>query len=201
LAHSSSASQTLSRRYATALIGLATEQGQLDKMEADILALQNMIETSKDLSQALSNKGLNQSKQLSLMADIAAKAQFHPMTQKFLGVICQNRRLDQLPSILKSVRHMLSQQRGEVQAKIVSAQALSPEQEKSLQESLRKSMGFQVHLDMRVDPTLLGGMVITIGSKMIDDSVRTKLERLKSVLQTQANQNIQPQNTKLDEVG
>lgn len=192
MAKSSSAAHVIANRYATALIETAESAKALDSVEKDMTELSAMLDGSADLKSLISSPLFNRDQQLSSLTALGQQAGFNKLTVNFLGVLSQNRRLADLGAILKGFRQELSKRRGEVQAKVVSAFPLTFEQERMLQDSLKKSLGFNVQLEKSVDRSLLGGMVVTVGSRMIDDSVKGKLDRLKQVMQsqTQSNQNV-----------
>ena len=112
-------------------------------------------------------------------------------------MLAQNRRLNALPQVINAMKAEMRNRRGEVEAKVVSAFALTPAQTNALQKDLSKAMGTNVTLSVEVDKELLGGMAVTVGSQMIDDSVRSKLDRLKRAMSSGSNQN----QVKLEEVG
>lgn len=179
-------------RYATALIETAEQAKALDSIEKDMNALAGMLNGSDDLRHLISTPVFSREAQQAALAALGEASGFDRLTQNFLGVLSQNRRLYALNAIIKAFQGELSRRRGEIKASVRTAFPLTPEQERTLQDSLKKSLGFNVHLDLSVDRDLLGGMIVTIGSRMIDDSVRSKLERLKQAMQSQsqANQNI-----------
>lgn len=187
---SSSAAHVIANRYATALIETAETAKALDSVEKDMSQLAAMLEQSDDLNALISSPLFNRDQQQNALSALGQKSGFNQLSINFLGVLAQNRRLYTLGAILKAFRNELSKRRGEVRAQVASAFPLTPEQERMLQDSLKKSLGFNVQLDLSVDRSLLGGMVVTVGSRMIDDSVKGKLERLKHIMQTQSNQNV-----------
>ncbi len=190
-----SAASKIAERYATALIETGEQSKAIDSIEKDFSELSNMIDQSSDLATLINSPLYSSTEQGSALWDLAQKAGFNKLTANFLGVLVQNRRLDILKDVIAAFGRELARRRGQVNAKVVSAVKLTAEQERALQDSLKKSLGFNVTLDMSVDPALLGGMIVTVGSKMIDDSVRRKLERLKLKMQSSN------QNTNLKEVG
>lgn len=169
-------------RYAAALIDMAEQAGVVEKIENDFKALEGMMASSADLRNLVCNPLFNRSQQGGAVQAIAAKAGFHDLSARFLGVLVQNRRLGVLADVIRAFNAELARRRGGVAASIESAYVLSEAQTKALQKSLSDAMGSQVALDVTVNKDLLGGMVITVGSRMIDDSVRGKLERLKRTL-------------------
>ena len=121
---------------------------------------------------------------------LAKKAKFKEITQSFLGVIAANGRLNVLPGIINAVNAQLEKRRGELTVDVQVAQDMSDKQKKALQDALSKAIGKDVAINARVEPDILGGIIVTVGSHMIDDSVRRKLERLKVSMGSGANENI-----------
>lgn len=182
-------SYILTSRYAGALIDLAQETGKLDAVAKDLDSLSAMITNSPELSYLVTSAGMSQKSQIAGLTGIAEKAGFSPLTKNFLNVLIQNRRLSALPGIIASFQEETARRRGEVTVQVETAQDLTPAQLKSLQDALAKGMGRDVSIRAKVEPSILGGMIVTVGSRMIDDSVRRKLERLKAAMGRQANQN------------
>ncbi len=166
---------------------MATDGNAVDKVEKDLLELQAMIENSADLRKLLNNPLINRSQQQKAILALADKAGFNKLTTQFLGVLAHNRRLLALADVIAAFRDALAKSRGESLAKVQTAFALTPAQTKSLQEQLSKVMGSNVTLEVSVDKDLLGGMIVTVGSKQIDDSVKRKLERLRRAMNANDN--------------
>lgn len=196
MAKSFSDTHIIATRYARALMAEAADSGIVDSIEKDMKDLGAMIAASGDLRRLISAPAFSRSQLLSAMDAIAAKAQFQNLTARFLGVLAGGRRLSYLPQIIAEFSALASARRGETTAQVVSAFPLTSAQEDMLRSSLEKTLSRKVSLQTRVDPALLGGLTVTVGSRMIDDSLKGKLDRLKQVLQTQSNQNV-----KLKEVG
>jgi F-type H+-transporting ATPase subunit delta len=161
---------------------MATDAQAVDKVEKDLLELQRMIESSADLQKVLNHPLINRAQQQKAVLALADKAGFQKITTQFLGVLADNRRLPALSGVIAAFQQALAKSRGEVQAKVETAFALTEAQTKFLQEQLSKAMGSTVTLNVTVNKSLLGGMVITVGSKQIDDSVKRKLERLRRAM-------------------
>lgn len=195
MAQSSSAAHQIASRYAAALIDTAQAAKALDSVEKDLSELSAMLEASVDLQKMVSSPAFAAEKQADAVTEIAKASSFHKLTTNFLQVLANNRRLPALKIILAAFREEVSKRRGEVKAKVRTAFPLTSEQEKELQAQLKKSLGSDVVLDLGVDKSLLGGMVVTVGSKQLDDSVKSKLNALKKALTS--NQNVQ----NLKEVG
>ncbi len=174
------------------------EEGKLvDKVETDLQELAKMIEGSPELGKLIANPLISRGQQREGIMALANKVKFQKLTGNFLGVVADNRRLDMLPHMIEAFQKELRKRRGEVEAKVETAYVLTPAQTDALQKQLSKAMGTNVTLNVEVNKELLGGMVVTVGSRMIDDSVRRKLERLQRTMSAGSNEN----QTKLKEVG
>jgi len=168
----------LAERYAAALFDLADERKALDAVAGDLQGLRAMLRDSADLRRVIRSPVLSRDEQGKGIAALADKAQISPLTRNFLGLLAQNRRLFALPDMIESFLHRLAERRGEVTAHVVSAQDLSPQQRDAVNEQLRKAVGRKVAVDIEVDPSLLGGLVVKVGSRMVDASLKSKLHRL-----------------------
>lgn len=169
----------LAGRYASALFDLAEADNQLESVTGDIDSLAAMISESHDLRHLLFSPVVSRDSQRKAMAALVDKAGFNPLTQNFIGVVVDNRRLFVLPNIVTAFKEILSLYRGEATAEVVSASALSEKQLTDLGDSLKKAIGTKVTIDASVEPELLGGLVVKVGSRMVDSSLRTKLQQLR----------------------
>jgi F-type H+-transporting ATPase subunit delta len=150
-------------RYASALFELAHEQNRLDEVDRDLGKFQSLLDASSDLKRLVNSPA-------------------GATTGNFLSVVARNRRLFAAEDMIKSFRGLLARHRGEVAAEVKSAIALNEQQLAALKAKLKSTFGKDVRLDTKVDPSLLGGLVVKIGSRMFDSSLRTKLSNLKVVL-------------------
>jgi F-type H+-transporting ATPase subunit delta len=169
-------------RYADALFDLALEAGALATVEADLKALSAMIAASPDFSAFLRSPVYGADEKARAAAALGERAGLSALTRNFLGVIAQNRRLFALDSIVVAFAQRCAAHRGEVSAEAVAAAPLNADQTKRLRGEIERVVGKAVNLHVKVDPELLGGMVVKVGSTMIDSSLKTKLTRLKSVM-------------------
>lgn len=183
-------SSAVSSRYAIALIELAQEAKNIEKVEKDLQDMAAMLAQSPDLSRVVKAPSFNPAQQQAAMSAVAEKAGFQDLTRNFLGVLVQNRRLYALEAIIEGVYAELAKRRGEITVEVTAAQDLSDKQVKALQQAIAKGVGRDVSLKAHVEPGILGGLVVTVGSQMIDNSVRRKLERLKLAMSRQSNQNL-----------
>jgi F-type H+-transporting ATPase subunit delta len=168
----------LAERYALALFDLADERKALDAVASDLRILRGLLRDSVDLTRLIRSPVLSRAEQGKALAAVAQAADLSALTRNFLGLLAQNRRLFALPSIIDSYLARLAERRGEVTARVVVAQALSAEQRAAVDEQLRKAVGRKVAVDVEVDPSLLGGVIVKLGSRMIDASLKSKLYRL-----------------------
>jgi F-type H+-transporting ATPase subunit delta len=168
----------LATRYAAALFDLADSKKALDAVAGDLTALQKMIAESADLQRMMNSPILDRAEQSKAMSAIVKAAGFNDLTQKFAGLIAQNRRLFVMPAIIKAFLKLLAERRGEMTAEVTAARALTSDQQAAVAEAIRKAVGSKVSIDLKVDPELLGGLVVRVGSRMIDSSLKTKLQKL-----------------------
>lgn len=169
-------------RYAVALFGLAQDEGALEVVEADMETLDAAIAGSDDLRGFLRSPVYGRDDQTNAITALAKKARLNTLTSNFLALVAQNRRLFALEDMIKAFAALAAQHRGEVFAEAVSAATLNGDQTKALRHEIEAMVGKAVKLETRVDPELLGGLVVKIGSQMIDASLKTKLNRLKTVM-------------------
>ena len=169
----------IAERYALALFELANDQGSLDQVSTDLSGLQNAINECADLRRAITGLNLHRDTQARAIMAVAQAAGFSQLTINFLGLLGQSRRLDALPAIIVSFHERLARHRGEVTAKVGSAQPLSAAQMDDLTAALKTAFGGKVAINVTVDPSLLGGLVVKVGSRMVDSSVKAKLQNLK----------------------
>ena len=168
-------------RYASALFELATEQRAVAEVEGRLVAFQALYDESADLRRLVSSPVFSADDQLKAISAILEKAGIGGLAGNFLRLLARNRRLFALPDTIKSFRALAARARGEVQAEVTSAFALSDAQVTALKDTLRATVGGkEIQLVTRVDPSLLGGLVVKMGSRMVDSSIRTKLASLKT---------------------
>ena len=165
-------------RYATALFELARDASQLPTVESDLNALKSMLDTSEDLRLLVRNPVFSNDDQLKALQAIMKKAEFSELSQKFVGVVIGNRRLFALSDIIIAFRGLMSQHRGEVQASVTSAKALESHQIEDLKAALKSAVGRDVQMTAEVDADLLGGLIVKVGSRMIDTSLATKINNI-----------------------
>ncbi|MGE0212312.1 MAG: F0F1 ATP synthase subunit delta [Parvibaculaceae bacterium] len=166
-------------RYATALFELAQEAGQTEKIGADLDGFAKLLDESKDLSRLVRSPVFSAEEQGAALDAILAKAGAQKLTVNFLRLIARNRRLFAVRDMIGAFRALVAESRGEIAAEVVSAEELSSAQVERLKAELKASVGSDVQLSRKVDPSILGGLIVRVGSRMIDSSLRTKLTNLK----------------------
>ncbi|WP_183953442.1 F0F1 ATP synthase subunit delta [Sphingobium fontiphilum] len=169
---------SLGGRYAVALFDLAREGNVLDTVAQSLAALKGAIAESTDFKGLINSPVLSRDASGKAIAAVAAAMNIDPLTVRFLGVLAENRRLSQLPAIVGAYETLLSNHKGEALAEVTSAHPLSSDQISALSASLKARVGREVAVNARVDPAILGGLVVKIGSQMIDSSIRTRLNSL-----------------------
>jgi F-type H+-transporting ATPase subunit delta len=172
----------VAERYASSLFELALEEGAVDQVSADIGRFQAMLDESEDLRRFVASPVFSSEDQLKAIEALAAKAGIGGYFGNFLKVVAAHRRLFALPGMIRAFRSIAAAHRGEVTAEVVSAHALSAEQENELKAALKGVTGKEVNVAVTVDPSILGGLVVKVGSRQIDTSLRTKLSTLKLAL-------------------
>lgn len=169
-------------RYASALFELASESKQVGEIEAELGKFESLLDMSEDLRRMVRSPVFSAEEQTRAIAAVLDKAGIGGLTANFFKLIASNRRLFAVGDMIKAFRALSAKARGEVTAEVTSAIALNDAQIATLKETLKASVGKDVLLATRVDPSLLGGLVVKIGSRMIDSSLRTKLTSLESML-------------------
>ncbi|MBX7457831.1 F0F1 ATP synthase subunit delta [Qipengyuania sp. 1NDH17] len=173
---------SLAGRYASALFDLASEAGTVTAVESDMDKLEAGLAESPELKMLTTNPRVTRSQAEKALWGVSAIMGLSELTQNFLGTLAQNRRLGQLSGIIRAFRAIAAAQRGEVAAEVTSAHALTDAQLADLKAKLTAREGRTVKLSTKVDPDLLGGLVVTIGSKRIDGSIRTRLNSLSQAM-------------------
>lgn len=166
-------------RYASALFELAKEQNAIAQVEGDLDRFQAMLDESTDLKRLVESPVFKADEQSRALTAVLDQAGVSGLAGNFLRLIANNRRLFAVPQMIAVFRELASRDRGEVPAEVATAEPLTDAQVEALKERLRISIGKEVKLTTKVDPELLGGMVLKVGSRMIDSSLRTKLTTLK----------------------
>ncbi len=182
MAQSASISSSVAERYAAALFELSVSEGKLDDIERDLDRFDGLLRGSDDLMRLVRSPVFSTKEQSRAVGAVLDKAKITGMVGNFVRVVAANRRLFVMPRMLAAFREKLAQHRGEVTAEVTVAHALTAVQQKQLQSALKDVVGKDVSIAETVDPTILGGLIVKIGSRQIDTSIRTKLSSLKLAL-------------------
>lgn len=175
-----SISSGIAQRYATAIFELAREASALAALESDIDALDAALADSAELRAMLSSPVYSREDMGKAITALAEKMALSPTTRGALGMMAQNRRLFAVPALTATLRRMIAEEKGEVTAEVISATVLTKAQADQLADSLKARIGKIVKLNVAVDESLIGGLIVKVGSKMIDTSIRSKLAALQN---------------------
>ena len=169
-------------RYASALFELALEAGNLKETAKDINAFGKLLRENEDLQRLVSSPVITADQQHGAISAILDKAAIKGLVANSLMLITKNRRLSGLRDIIKAFNALHARHKGEVEADVTSAAELSDDQMKTLKSTLKAAVGQDVELRTNVDPSLIGGLMVKVGSRMIDSSLKTKLNNLKTTM-------------------
>ena len=167
-------------RYAEALFELGKEQNSLETLESDLSGLGGLITGSDDFQNLLKSPVYGAEEKAAAVNALAEKAGLSELARNFVALIGKNNRLFALDGVIAGFRKALADHRGEVSAEATSAAPLNDDQQRRLRGEIEGIVGKAVNLNLKTDPELLGGLVVKVGSTMIDSSLRTKLNRLKT---------------------
>jgi F-type H+-transporting ATPase subunit delta len=179
LAEQNSVLTQIARPYAAALFDLSQSEGSVDAVESGLVEIQKLSAESDDFRRFLRSPVISADAKSSAAEAILSKAKLNPTVTNFVKVVARNGRLFALPAIIKSFQALAAEGRGEVTADVTSAAPLTAAQLKSLAETLKQKIGKTVTLTEHVDPSLIGGLMVKVGSQMIDSSLKTKLAAMK----------------------
>ena len=178
-----SSGDLISERYASALYDLAAEKKIVDPVLEDLTFLQKCILESKDLKLLVKSPLITSSDKLNIFEKVLSKQKADNLTNTFLKVISRNKRFAKLSSIIFQFMNINSQKRGDVLADVTSSDELSDNQKNVIKDQLKSILGEKLFLNFNVDKKILGGLIVKIGSKMIDSSLLTKINKLKVVIE------------------
>ena len=170
----------LARRYTTAVFDLAKSQNKLDRVEKDLEALKSMLTSEPRLQKVISARTLNGEAQVEFVKEMGKG--FDPLTINFLLIVARNSRLQYLGDIIDAFQHQISEEKGELKAEIITAQKLEDKQVAGIVKDLSAKTGKKVIVDQIVKPEIIGGLIVKIGPKMYDYSVKSRLFKLKTKL-------------------
>ena len=169
---------SLAGRYASALFDLAREQRQIESVGKSLDALDQALLDSRDFDEVVTSPLVSREAAGKAFAAIAPQLKLDPVTTNFIGVLARNGRKNELRNVIRAFRRLAAEHRGETTAEVVTARPLNDDQLARLRQQLRTRAGRDVAIDAAVDPSILGGIVVKLGSQQIDASIRTKLNRL-----------------------
>ncbi len=182
MSETASISTGIAARYATAIFDLAKEENSLSALENDVDALETALAGSDDLRDLINSPIYSRDAQGKAIVAVAEKMDLSRNMRNVLGLMASKRRLFVLPHALRSLRDKIAEEKGEVTAEVVSAKNLTKAQEDKLAKTLKDSVGKDVKIKLAVDESLIGGLVVKVGSKMIDTSIRSKLANLQNAM-------------------
>jgi F-type H+-transporting ATPase subunit delta len=182
VAKSGSSVSAVAGRYARSLFDLAADANAVGDVDRDLSSFEQLLAGSDDLSRLIRSPVFSAEEQSKAIAAVLDKIGISGLAGNFLRVVAKNRRLFAVPAIIAAFRRIAAEARGEAAADVTSAHALTPEQEDELRATLKGVAGKDVTISVKVDPTLLGGMIVKMGSRQIDTSLKTKLASLKLAL-------------------
>lgn len=169
-------------RYAQALFDLAKDEKKIAAVESDLQSIKRMAADSADLRTLLSSPGFSAEQKAAGLNALAAKAKFNPLTIKFIGFLTAQRRGNALLSVITGFEALAAKERGAVSAEVTTAVPMSAAQEKGVAAALRQALGKTPEISTRVDPSLLGGIKVRVGSRLFDASLKSRLDSLKFAL-------------------
>ena len=169
---------SLAGRYASALFELARDERQIESVSKSLDTLKDALDESPDFKALTTSPLVNREEASKAVAAASGPLGLDPLTRKFVGVLAKNGRLSQLGAVIRTFARLASEHRGETTAEVTSAFPLRDDQVEALRSRLEASAGTDVAIDTKVDPSILGGIVVRLGSRMIDASIKTKLNNL-----------------------
>ncbi len=165
-------------RYASALFDLASEDNSVAKTGDALAAFGAMIDASEELKRLISSPVFSAEDQISTIESLAAKAKINGSALNFLKLMAKNRRLSVVPAAISAYQTLVARSKGEVTAEVTSAETLSAKQIADIRAALKATVGSDVALQTKIDPSILGGLIVKVGSRMMDNSLKTKLQNL-----------------------
>ena len=172
----------VSGRYATALFELARDENSIDAVKADLDRFAAMLDESADLKRLVRSPVFAAEAQLKALSAVLEKAEITGVSANFLKVLAANRRLFAVPEVIRAFNALVAKFKGEATADVTVAETLSDKNLEALKAALKSVTGKDVTLDVKVDPSIIGGLVLKLGSRMVDSSLRTKLNSIKNAM-------------------
>lgn len=172
----------IAKRYAKAFFELVQEQGQIDVIEKDLGVMASLCDSGEDFAAFIDNPSLKRGDQAKALVEISKHLKLSPLSLKLLGTLAEKRRLPEMKAVVEATLSLIAEHKGEVTAEVIAAQALDQKQISEIAGHLKKILGKDVRVNLSVNDEIIGGLIVKIGSRLIDSSVRTKLERLHRAL-------------------
>jgi len=182
LSNSAAQNSGAAGRYTAAMFELAESAGALDTVEKEFQELGAVLESNTELSHVISSPAFSREQQSGAIGALAAKLGHSEMTRNFLGLMGSKGRLALLPETISGFEALVAEHRGNFAAEVTTAKPMSDMQRNALAENLRNSLGRSVRIEENVDPSILGGLIVKVGSKMVDSSLKSQLERLETAM-------------------
>ena len=177
-----SISSGIAARYATAIFEISKDDKSLAKLESNVTDLAAALDTSDEFAELIASPIVPRSEQKAAVMAIADKMGLEPVLKNGLGLMAEKRRLFVLPQLIVKLREMIAEDKGEVTADVTSAKALTKTQSDKLAKTLKATVGKDVNINATVDESLIGGLIVKVGSKMIDTSIRSRLNSLQNAM-------------------
>ncbi len=178
MATKKSSTNLIADRYASALYELSTESKCIDEVLNDLLTIQEYIKQNKDFKLLIKSPHVTSNEKMNIIQKILFKHAANNLTSKFIKVISHNKRINFLSAIISRYNAINSEKRGDVVAEITSAEILTDQQKNGIKEELKSMLGEKLSLDFNIDNKIIGGLIVKIGSKMIDNSLNSKINKL-----------------------
>ena len=177
-----SISTGIAERYATAIFELAKDGKSIPAMEADLAVLESALADSDDFNALISSPIYSRDQQAAAVDALAKVMKLSPTMTNSVRLMASKRRLFVLPQLVKALRGLIAEEKGEVTAEVIAAKSLTKAQQDKLAKTLKASVGKDVNIKLSVDESLIGGLIVQVGSKMVDTSIRSKLDNLQSAM-------------------
>ncbi len=169
-------------RYATALFDLARESNTIDAVKADLDRFDALIAESADLNRLVRSPVFSAAEQLHALSAVLERAGIGGLAANFLKLVTSNRRLFAVRDMIKGYRELVAEHKGEATAEVTTAEPVKDDHLLALREALKAVSGKDVDLHIKVDPAIIGGLVVKLGSRMVDSSLRTKLNAIRQAM-------------------
>lgn len=182
MAEDSSRLADVGARYAQALFELADEANAVAVAENDLKALKAMSAESADLRRLIASPAFSAEDKGKALSAVVDAAELNPLTKKFIGLLAANNRVAALPAVITAFEHLAAERRGAVAADVTSAIKLTAAQQKAIAAALKKAFGKDPEISTHIDPSILGGLKVKVGSKLFDASLKSRLDQLKFAL-------------------